>query len=176
MLFITGRDCKRAFFEKTFDLSVLMRNADEIMNKISLKGILAGILASLMLAMPVGFIHGLYSIEIYNEITANINLDNENEVRQLDKKLVFHPLSIAFSIIAMLLTVGMPAYITALVARKGYVLNAVITAAFVSLLWTLDFEAVVQDPLVFGVSAVFALVVACLSGFIRYRQVTKNTT
>jgi hypothetical protein len=144
------------------------------MKNISLKGIGVGIAASLVLSIPVGFMFGFYFVEIYNEVAPGVNLANDKEVAEMTNKLMFHPLSIAFVVMATLITVGIPAYITALVAKKGYTLNAVILGVFVLLLFLIDLETVVQYPSLFSVLAVFTLVVSYLSGLIRYRQVLKN--
>jgi len=145
------------------------------MNKVSLKGISAGILVSLILGIPVSIIFSVYFVEIYNEIASNIDLSDENVVREIDRKLMYHPLSIAFLIAKTLITVGIPAYIAARVANKGYILNAVILGAILVLFGALDFETAVQDPLLFAVLATSLLVVAYLSGLLRYKQVANST-
>ena len=153
----------------------MVKAPNETMNKISLKGISAGILVSLILGIPVNIIFSVYFVETYNEITSNIDLSDENVVHKIDRVLMYHPLSIAFLIAKILITVGIPAYIAALVADKAYILNAVILGSVVLLFLAFDFETVIQDPFLFAVLAIFLLVVACLSGLLRYKQVTKST-
>lgn len=144
------------------------------MKNISLKGIGAGILASLVLSIPVGLMFGYYFVEIYNEVAPGVNLANEKELEEMSNKLMYHPLSIAFMVMATLITVGIPGYISALVANKGYTLNSFLFGVCVLLLCFIDYEFMEQYPIPFVILAIFTLLVAYLSGLLRYRQVLKD--
>ena len=144
------------------------------MENISLKGIGAGILATLVLSIPVGLMFGFYFVEIYNEVAPGVNFANEKEVEEMINNIIYHPLSIAFNVMAIFVTVGVPAYISALVAKKGYTINSLLIGVFVLLLCLIDFETVSQYPRQFAVIATFILIVAYLAGLLRYWQVLKR--
>lgn len=144
------------------------------MKNISLKGIGVGILASIVLSIPVGLMFSYYFVESFNNVAQGVNLANEKEVEEMTNKFLYRPLSIAFAVMATLITVGIPGYISALVAKKGYTLNSVLIGVFVLLFYLLNYELVAQYPKLFVFIAIFTLLVAYFSGLLRYRQVMKN--
>ena len=146
------------------------------MKNISIKGILAGILASLILSIPVGFMFGYYFVEIYNEVLPGININNKKELEEISNKIMFHPLSIAFMLMATLITVGVPGYITALVANKNYALNSFLFGVCLLLISLIGYEFILQSLSLFVLMAVLGLLVAYLSGLLRCKHVVNGVT
>jgi len=144
------------------------------MENLSIKDISAGILATLVLSIPVGIMFSYFFIEIYNDVAPGVNFANEEEVDAMADKMMYHPLSIAFLVLATFITVGFPGYISALVANKGYTLNSVSIGVFALLVSFLNYELMARYPKLFVFLAVFTLFVAYLSGLLRHRQVMKS--
>jgi hypothetical protein len=144
------------------------------MTNLSLKGIGAGILAVFLLSIPLGFMFSYYFMAIYNDVAPGVNFASEVELREMTKKLIFHPLSIAFGILSTLITVGVPGYVAALVANKGYVLNSMVIGFITLLFFFLNFQLIAQFPVLVILFSVFTLGVAYLGGLVRLRQVKKS--
>ena len=144
------------------------------MESFSLKGISAGILTSVVLSIPVGIMFGYYFIEIYNDVAPGVNFADEAELNVMEGKMIYHPLSISFSVLAILITVGFPSYISALISKKGYTLNSVTVGVIALLVSFIHYEFMARYPKFFICLAILTIFVSYLSGLLRHRQVIKT--
>ena len=144
------------------------------MKELSLKGIGAGLLAMLVLSIPLSLMLSYYFVAIYNDVAPGVNLMNEIEVQEMEKNIFFHPLSIASVIISTFIFVGVPSYIASLIAKKAFILNAMAIGFISVLLSFIEFDLVTQYPFFFSTIILFNLIVAYMAGLLRYKQVTKS--
>lgn len=148
-------------------------------SKISLKGLGAGLLAALVMSIPTAYLEGYYFIELYNYIAPGIKISSEAEASKFGYQLLFHPLAIAQTVMSMVLSVGIPAYITAFVAGKEYILNSlcfaflVYTMAIVYLLVSGIYKFLVDFPLYAIAWTATFLLIAYLAGRFRERHERK---
>lgn len=143
----------------------------EHMRTLSLKGIGAGVLAALALAIPISLMFGYYASAIYNDLAPGVNFAIEAETKKFASQFLSHPLIIAYGIVATLIGVGIPAYIAAWVAGRSFVLHSVAIGSILSLSCLLEWETLLEFPILFFLLIVFTLVVAFAAGQLRKRQV-----
>lgn len=141
------------------------------MKAFSLKGLGAGVLAAVVLSIPLGFLFGYYIMAIYNDLAPGVNFANEIEAEKFASRSLSHPLAIAYGFIATLIGVGIPAYISAWVAGRSFVLHSLVIGGILSLLCLVEWETLTQFPVMFALLIVLTLVVAYAAGVLRKRQV-----
>jgi hypothetical protein len=135
---------------------------------VSFKGIAAGLFASLAATVLLSFLLGYYLVPVYNSIAASGSLLSH----QFSWHALFHPLTLAFALLASFLAVGMPAYLAAVVANRRFVFHALVaTAASVVLSCVASLEDAVQFPLALVAIAGWSLAIAACAGFFRKHQV-----
>jgi hypothetical protein len=144
------------------------------MKNLSLKGIGAGVLAAIVLTIPIALMSHYHFKAIYNDVAHGVNFENEAVVQEIIYKLIFHPLSIVYAILASIVTVGIPGYIAAFIAKKAFVLNSLAVGLIGLLVCLLEIDFIIQFPILFVLVSLFTLAVAYLAGSLRHRQVKKN--
>ena len=144
------------------------------MGNLSLKGIAAGLLAMFILAIPVSFMFSYFFVAIYNDIAPGINLTDEVEVQNMTFKLITHPLSVAYIILSTIISVGVPAYISALVAKKAFILNAMAIGLLSLMSFVFIKDILVETPIFSIILVALTLLVTYMAGLIRCRQVKQN--
>jgi hypothetical protein len=82
----------------------------------------------------------------------------------MTRKMVFHPLSIAFGILSVTISVGVPGYIAAFVANRGFIQNSTIIGVITLFFLLLNIQLVIQFPMLIIVFSIFTLCTAYLSG------------
>jgi len=141
------------------------------MKTFSLKGIGAGVLAVLVLSIPLSLMFGYYASAVYDNLAPGVNFANEAETQKFASQFLSHPLTIAYGVIAILVGTGVPSYISALVAGRAFVLHSMAIGSIVSVSCLLEWETLSQFPVLFVVLIGFTLVVAYAAGRLRKRQV-----
>jgi hypothetical protein len=142
-----------------------------MMNAISLKGIGAGTLAALILFIPVNILFGYYFLAVFGQFASGVDLANEAEVQKLVSRSLYNPPTIILGVIAIFITVGIPAYVAALIAGRAFIFHAMTTGGIVSLLCLTEWELVVQFPVLFVAVVGFTMAVAYVAGHLRQKQV-----
>ncbi len=141
------------------------------MGEISLKGILAGVVVAIILAIPESYLSGYYFAEIYNDVMPNKNLLIEENIATAQKEMFSHPLFIIYIVISVIITIGIPAYVTAWVSNKGFVLNAFLFSIILLIPFAFIYGMIFTYPLIFIALILFTIFVAIFSGYIRMVQV-----
>ena len=144
------------------------------MRNLSLKGICAGVLVAIVLTIPVVLMSHYHFKAIYNDVADEVNFENEPAVQEMTYDLIFHPLSILYAILAIIVTVGIPGYIAAFIAKKAFVLNSLAVGLIGLLVCFLEIDFIIQFPILFVLLSAFTLAVAYLAGSLRRSQVKKN--
>ncbi len=141
------------------------------MGSLSLKGIGVGLLAMVVLSMLMGFLATDYLIEIYSRVVQGRAAMSTEELDAQLSSFFLHPLTIAFFLSATIIIVGVPAYLAAFVANRGFIENALAVGIISVLPLLLDYRTLLTEPLFSVMMLVPVLGTAFLGGFIRKRQV-----
>lgn len=140
------------------------------MSDISIKGIAAGILSFFILSLPLSYMADFYFVNVYSDVVEGVILAEENAIQNIVNEIIFHPLSIIFGLLSIIIGVGFPGYISALVANKAFIKNSMAIGLLILFIPSLNFHLVLQFPVVFIISSFLILLVAYLSGFLRAKQ------
>jgi hypothetical protein len=141
------------------------------MGSLSLKGIGVGLLAMVVLSVLMGFLATDYLIEIYSRVVQGRGAMSPEELDTQLSSFFLHPLTIAFFLSATIIIVGVPAYLAAFVANRGFIENALAVGIISVLPLLLDYRTLLTEPLFSLMMLVPVLGTAFLGGFIRKRQV-----
>lgn len=141
------------------------------MGSLSLKGIGVGLLAMVVLSVLMGFLATDYLIEIYSRVVQGRAAMSTEELDAQLSSFFLHPLTIAFFLSATIIIVGVPAYLAAFVANRGFIENALAVGIISVLPLLLDYRTLLTEPLFSVMMLVPVLGTAFLGGFIRKRQV-----
>ena len=141
------------------------------MGSLSLKGIGVGLLAMVVLSMLMGFLATDYLIEIYSRVVQGRGAMSTEELDAQLSSFFLHPLTIAFFLSTTIIIVGVPAYLAAFVANRGFIENALAVGIISVLPLLLDYRTLLTAPLFSVMMLVPVLGTAFLGGFIRKRQV-----
>jgi hypothetical protein len=138
-------------------------------SSVSLKGIAAGLCASLAATVLLSVLAGYYVIPaIYNSTAASAG----TLPHQLSRHALFNPLILALALLASLLSVMMPAYLAAVVANRRFVFHALAaTTLSIMLSCMVSWEDARQFPLALLGTGVWSLVIAACAGLFRKHQV-----
>ena len=142
------------------------------MDRVCIKGIVIGLALFLVLSGFMGFLFAPQIVEMHEEIISTKDLVADQQASLSIKELIQHPLYLPLVLMLSVVTVGIPGYISAYIAKESFIIHAIsigIVAGLLQLYWS---ESVYKDPYIL-LMVVLDLGIAYLGGHIRKIQVMR---